>query len=372
MAKNNNLHNAKKTKDDEFYTMYEDIQKEVNHYEKHFEGKTVICNCDDPFESNFCKFFLRNFNYLKLKRLICTSYNSSPFAGTQLSFFDILGDEPMQKGHGYVMDITKVPMKNGRGVSDEDIDNLLKQKKWVKELKGDGDFRSDECIEYLKQADIVVTNPPFSLFRDYVSLLMQYEKKFLIIGNKNSITYKEFFPYLKENEVWLGYNSPAEFITPNGVTKKVSGLTRWFTNLDIEKRQIKMVLWKNYTPEEYPRYDNYDAIEVNKVSHIPCDYYELMGVPITFMDSYNSEQFEIVGMPTASSNEGSLNLGKDYSKHIGYKQDGTKTGRTGSTFGACPVFERNDKKSIYYTNGVQTVQAGSCERIFIRRKGQTK
>ena len=185
MAKNADLHAAGVAKKDEFYTQYEDIQNELNHYENQFRGKTVLCNCDDPFESNFCKFFLRNFNYLGLKRLICTSYNTSSVAWRQMTIWDYLGEPVKAKnGHGYVMDIKSVPMANGRGVSDEDIDELLKSKKrGVKKLEGDGDFRSDECIDYLKQADIIVTNPPFSLFREYVALLMKYEKKFLIIGN---------------------------------------------------------------------------------------------------------------------------------------------------------------------------------------------
>ena len=198
MTKNTSLRSANKAKNDEFYTQYEDIQFELNNYTEHFKDKTVLCNCDDPFESNFCKFFLRNFNYLGLKRLICTSYVSSTIIGTQMTLFDYL-DEPVQKGNGYVMDITEMPMANGRGVSDDDIEKLLKSKKrGVKKLTGDGDFRSNECIEYLKQADIVVTNPPFSLFREYVTLLMKYNKKFLIIGNVNAITYKEIFPLIKD------------------------------------------------------------------------------------------------------------------------------------------------------------------------------
>ena len=173
---NDDLRAANKAKKDEFYTSYDDIQTEMNNYDDLFSGKTVLCNCDDPFESNFCKFFLKNFNYLKLKRLICTSYVSSPIVGTQMTIFDYM-DEPVKRGHGYVMDISEVPMANGRGVSDDDIEKLLKSKKrGVKKLEGDGDFRSDECIEYLKQADIVVTNPPFSLFREYVALLTEYDK----------------------------------------------------------------------------------------------------------------------------------------------------------------------------------------------------
>ena len=314
MAKNENLHKAKDAKKDEFYTQYEDIQNELNHYEQHFKGKTVLCNCDDPFESNFCKFFLRNFNYLGLKRLICTSYSTSPVIGQQLTLFDWM-DEPVVQGTGYVMDIREVPMANGRGVSDADIDALLKSKKrGVKKLKGDGDFRSEECIEYLKQADIVVTNPPFSLFREYVAQLMAYQKNFLIIGNVNAITYKEIFPLIKDNKLWLGasiHSGDRKFYVPDdyplhaagcGVDKngrkyiRVKGV-RWFTNLDYAMRHEELVLYKRYygNEEEYPHYANYDAIEVSKVSDIPCDYYEEIGVPITYLDKHNPDQFEIVG-----------------------------------------------------------------------------
>ena len=313
MAKNENLHKAKDAKKDEFYTQYEDIQNELNHYEEHFKGKTVLCNCDDPFESNFCKFFLRNFNYLGLKRLICTSYGTSPVVGQQLSLFDD-ENEPVVRGHGYVMDITEVPMANGRGVSDGDIDKLLKSKKrGVKRLRGDGDFRSEECIEYLKEADIVVTNPPFSLFREYVAQLMAYSKRFLIIGSKNSITYKEIFPLIKENKLWLGYGfrkDNAYFRIPReqaagyapSVYNPSTGLVHfrnctWFTNLDIQKRHEELILYKRYygNEEEYPHYANYDAINVDKVADIPYDYLEEIGVPITYLDKHNPDQFEIIG-----------------------------------------------------------------------------
>ena len=249
MAKNEGLSKAKDAKKDEFYTTYEDIQLEINHYEDKFRGKTVLCNCDDPFESNFCKFFLRNFNYLGLKRLICTSYSTSPVVGQQLSLFDEM-DEPVVVGCGYVMDISEVPMKNGKGISDADIDSLLKSKKrGVKKLKGDGDFRSEECIEYLKQADIIVTNPPFSLFRDYIAQLIEYQKDFLIIGNINAITYKEIFPLIKDNKVWLGasiHSGDRKFYVPDNYPLNAAGCgidadgrkfirvkgVRWFTNLD--------------------------------------------------------------------------------------------------------------------------------------------
>lgn len=313
MANNANLRSADSAKNDEFYTRYEDIQAELNHYEKHFEGKTVLCNCDDPFESNFCKFFLKNFNYLKLKRLICTSYANSTVVGTQSDFKDANG-EPLQNGHGYVIDIMSVPMANGRGVSDDDIDELLHTPCLIKRLVGDGDFRSDECIEYLKAADIVVTNPPFSLFREYVALLMKHEKKFVILSNMNAITYKEFFPLLKDNKVWAGYGfnlsmiykttykntleSNRKYVKAHGLDPdegyvKVPAIC-WFTNLDIKKRHENLILYKQYSPEDYPRYDNYDAINVDKVSDIPINYDGVMGVPITFLDKYNPEQFEII------------------------------------------------------------------------------
>ena len=313
MAKNENLHKAKDAKKDEFYTQYEDIQNELNHYEQHFKGKTVLCNCDDPFESNFCKFFLRNFNYLGLQRLICTSYSTSPVIGQQLTLFDWM-DEPVVQGNGYVMDIREVPMANGRGVSDADIDALLKSKKrGVKKLKGDGDFRSEECIEYLKQADIVVTNPPFSLFREYVAQLIEFDKKFLIIGSKNAVTYKEIFPLIKDNKLWIGYGfrkDDAYFRVPleraggyaPGVYNPTTGLVHfrnctWYTNLDIQKRHEELTLFKRYygNEDEYPHYANYDAIEVSKVSDIPCDYFEEIGVPITYLDKHNPDQFEIIG-----------------------------------------------------------------------------
>ena len=313
-VKNEGLSKARDAKKDEFYTAYEDIQAEMNHYEDKFQGKTVLCNCDDPFESNFCKFFLRNFNYLGLKRLICTSYSTSPFIGQQLTLFDG-ADEPVVRGHGYVMDVKEVPMANGRGVSDEDIDALLKSKKrGVKKLKGDGDFRSEECIDYLKQADVVVTNPPFSLFREYVAQIMVYQKDFLIIGNVNAITYKDIFPLIKNNKLWLGasiHSGDRKFYVPNDYPLRAAGCgveddgrkyirvkgVRWFTNLDYAMRHEELVLYKRYygNEEEYPKYDNYDAINVDKTADIPCDYFENLGVPLTYLDKYNPSQFEIVG-----------------------------------------------------------------------------
>ncbi len=258
---NANLHKAKTAKNDEFYTQLSDVSKELMHYKEHFKDKVVFCNCDDPSWSAFWKYFHLNFSHLGLKKLISTHYDR---------------EKPTYK-------------MEYEGSNDNDVEVGT-----ITPLEGNGDFRNAECIELLKQADIVVTNPPFSLFREYIAQLMEYEKEFLIIGNKNSITYKEFFPLLKDDKVWIGYESPAEFGTPEGITKKINGLSRWFTNLDIKKRHEKLILWKNYTPEEFPTYDNYDAINVDKVSDIPCDYDGVMGVPITFLDKYNPEQFEIL------------------------------------------------------------------------------
>ena len=268
MAKNNNLHNAKKAKNDEFYTRLEDIEKEMCHYREHFRGKVIYCNCDDPKESNFFKFFSLQFEFLGLKKLISTGYK--------------------ENGHG-VAYIYEGDKNENNLPDDSEIQTY--------ELQGNGDFRSEECIEFLKEADVVVTNPPFSLFREYVSQLVEYGKKFLIIGNKNAITYKEIFPLIKENKLWLGVYSPSEYILPNGEkTKSVSGLCRWFTNLEHDHRNRPLDLTQRYDPRYYPKYDNYDAIECSKVMDIPRDYDGVIGVPITFLDKYCPTQFRIVGL----------------------------------------------------------------------------
>ena len=311
---NNDLRAANKAKKDEFYTSYEDIQTELNYYEKYFEGKTVLCNCDDPFESNFCKFFLRNFNYLKLKRLICTSYSTSPVVGGQMTIWDLM-DEPVAAGNGYVMDISEVPMANGRGVSDDDIYELLHSKRrGVKKLKGDGDFRSAECIKFLDAADIVVTNPPFSLFREYVALLTEHKKDFIIIGNTNSLTYREIFKLFKDNRIRTGYtkfNVGMFFEVPDyyeKYTKIVDGkkyarvsTSCWFTSLPVKKHNDRLICYKTYNADDYPKYENYDAININTYTDIPKDYDGLMGVPVTFLDKYNPEQFELVGLGISNS-----------------------------------------------------------------------
>ena len=304
---NKNLNAAKAAKKDEFYTQYEDIERELQHYWPHFRGKTVLCNCDDPYESNFFKYFASRFNQLGLKKLICTCYNGSSIQGTQLSLFPEMNpEEPKRIAHKLV--ITEVKDMNGDGAVDmTDVEILIRNDKNVLTQLQTGDFRSQECIDLLREADIVVTNPPFSLFREYVAQLVEYDKKFLIIGHQNAYTYKEIFPLIKDNKIWLGYGfkgaaahfvSPYEDIATAGDHRKgmirVSGVN-WFTNLEHNKRHELLDLVCRYSPEEYPHYDNYDAINVDKTSDIPCNYAGIMGVPITFLDKYNPEQFEILG-----------------------------------------------------------------------------
>ncbi|WP_297179970.1 adenine-specific methyltransferase EcoRI family protein [uncultured Porphyromonas sp.] len=285
---NKQLTGAKKAKKDEFYTQLVDIEAELKHYREHFKGKTVLCNCDDPRMSNFFYYFVLNFHDLGLKKLITTCYkNQDP------SLFSESTSEQavylVYKGE----DIGTPPDPTTAGL--------------VCPLQGDGDFRSEECITFLEEADIVVTNPPFSLFREYVALLIKYDKKFIIIGHQNGITYKEVFPLILQNKIWLGYgfrgnagffiNHAYEDYASASSHKegmiRVSGVT-WYTNLDIQKRHEELTLYKKYSPEEYPHYDNYDAINVDKTTDIPCDYDGVMGVPITYLDKHNPDQFEIL------------------------------------------------------------------------------
>lgn len=300
-----NLNTARKQKNDEFYTQLSDIEKELRHYKQHFKGKVVFCNCDDPYESNFFKYFAMHFNSLGLKKLIATCYVGSPIAENEIGLFKdgYIADEPIPKKGKRAIQfrISEIPDMNGDGAIDlRDAELLIKKRHPYRILHGDekylaGDFRSKECIELLKEADIVVTNPPFSIAREYVQILMEYRKEFLIIGDLNWITYKEIFPLLKNNLVWLGYNSVKQFMQANGSLKKF-GNKLWFTNLDIKKRHDLLDLYKEYDEEEYPKYDNYDAINIDKTAEIPCDYDGIMGVPISFLDKYNPDQFEIIGM----------------------------------------------------------------------------
>ena len=315
---NKNLHMARTAKTDEFYTQLVDIEKELKHYKNQFRGKIVYCNCDDPFESNFFKYFAANFKELGLKKLIATSFSGSPITGKQLSLLEMEGIKNEKKKEPLKIEINEVPDTDKDGAIDiDDVRQLLKRdKNTVTPLKDGGDFRSDECIELLKEADIVVTNPPFSLFREYVAQLMKYDKKFLILGDQNATTYKDIFKLIKENKLWLGYDNggtkwfqvPMDYDIPTESRKKIvngikyfsMGRILWFTNLDTTKRHENIVLYKKYMLEEFPKYDNYDAINVDKVSDIPMNYDGVMGVPITFLDKYNPDQFEILGVANSA------------------------------------------------------------------------
>lgn len=298
---NRNLQSAKAAKNDEFYTQLADIENELKNYTAQFRNKIVLLNCDDPFESNFFKYFASSFNSLGLKKLIATSYMPSAVAFTQLSIADIAGAREIllsrEKKTPLKIEINQVPDSNNDGAVDlSDVSWLLQNNKNVSTpLKGNGDFRSTECVELLKEADIICTNPPFSLAREYIAQLFAYNKKFLIIGDDNWVTLKEVFPLIKENKIWRGYKKVKVFVQPDGTTKKF-GNKGWFTNLDVDKRHHPLDLYQRYTPEKYPKYYNYDAIEVGEVKNIPEDYFEPMGVPITFLDKYNPDQFEILGI----------------------------------------------------------------------------
>lgn len=324
---NRKLTAAREAKQDEFYTRYVDIQKEVETYLEFdldtFRGKVVYCNCDDPFESNFFKYFATNFNRLGLKKLVTTSYDGSPIAGAQLTFGEYdEGIGTRQKPKAIAVEIEKVKDANADGANGiEDVKLFLERNPHTRTpLAGGGDFRSPECVELLKQSDIVVTNPPFSLFSAYVAQLLKYRKKFLVIGNTNSITYKEIFPHIKDNKLWLGctnFNVGMFFEVPDGwkqyhhideeTGRKIARVSTscWYTNLDHGRRHQPLSLMtmadnlkfsKNLREKSaYDRYDNYDAIEVGTYKEIPSDYDGVMGVPVTFLDKYNPDQFEIVG-----------------------------------------------------------------------------
>lgn len=369
------MDNAKKNKADEFYTQLNDIEIEMKHYKEHFKNKVIFCNCDDPYESNFFKYFAINFNHLGIKKLIATCYNNSPVAEQQLCLFDVLPlKQKSNKKFPYKIEITEVKDENKDGAIDlSDIQYLLKNKKNVISLlNGDGDFRSKECIELLKQSDIVVTNPPFSLFREYISQLVEYKKDFIIIGNTNALTYKEIFKLIKGNHLRTGYtnfNVGMYFFVPDSCEnyhkiidgKKMVRVSTscWFTSLPVKKHNEKITLYKNYTPEEYPKYDNYDAINIDTYKYIPCDYDGKMGVPITFLDKYNPEQFEIVG-------QGQGNLYReltDYGLKKKFVDDYYKNGGKGAIKENHPVlgyYDKSGKPVIPYM------------RIIIKKKGDNK
>ena len=372
---NNNtlLGGAKIAKKDEFYTQLSDIERELSHYREHFRGKVVLCNCDDPYESNFFKYFCLQFNTLGLKRLICTCYKGSPVAYKQLNLFgEVEDDEEPTKPHdkkAYKVVINEIKDYNGDGAVDlSDVEWLLKNDKNTSSELKTGDFRSPECIELLKASDIVVTNPPFSLFREYVAQLMEYGKKFIIVAKQNNAGYKEIFPYFMQNKMWFGYGfngnvgfftSPYEDKAKSSQHKKdkirVSGVT-WFTNLEIPKTNEPLDLYKKYTPEEYCHYDNYDAIDVKNTADIPCDYDGIMGVPITFFEKYCPKQFEIIGSNCSTEECKKLGvkpLGEEWIKK--YKQYGG-TGHNTANMVRVVYTDKTGKPKVAFS------------RIFIRRR----
>ena len=348
MAKRN-IDKAKEAKKDEFYTQLDDINNELKHYREHFRGKTVLCNCDDPRISNFFTYFAYNFEFLGLKKLITTCYKNQNV--------DLFSQNQSEQAVYLIYEGDK----NGNHTPDANEIGVMP-------LKGDGDFRSKECIELLKEADIIVTNPPFSLFREYVAQLMEYDKEFLIIGNQNALSYKEIFPLIRDNKMWLGasiHSGDRKFWVPEDYELKAAGCgidatgrkfirvkgVRWFTNLDYKERHEDLILYKNYTPDLYPKYENYDAINVNKTEDIPCDYEGIMGVPITFMDKYNPDQFEIIGLGIANLG---LSIGVQPYKleHKKYRKEIQKRGAVDG--------------DLYMMNGDEVVVPYA--RILIRRK----
>jgi hypothetical protein len=347
MKKNSNLSNAKKAKQDEFYTRIEDIEKEVIHYKDQLKGKTIFCNCDDPEFSNFWKYFYLNFEHFGLKKLISTHFETNTTS-------------------------YKLEYRGGNNI------------KFIRktELQQNGDFRSPESIEILKETDIVITNPPFSLFRQYIAQLIQYDKKFLVVGNNNAITYKEIFPLIKDNKLWLGYssNKTMEFQLPNHYEKwnrvdengnkygKVPAIS-WFTNLPTTKRQEELILTETYDPSKYPKYDNYDAINVDKVKDIPVNYYKTVGVPITYLDKHNPSQFEILGMtktPICFNNHKDALRIKTY-KNVMQKSKGKEISGNKVNDGATILIDNIPDKTYYTSDNINGYLIVPYARILIRR-----
>lgn len=350
---NINLHKASKAKKDEFYTQLADIERELKHYKEQLRGKVIFCNCDDPKESNFVRYFSMNFEHLGLKKLIATHYKDANLFTQELPYkLEYSGD------------------KNGNRMPDPS--------EFMTKMISDGDFRSPECIELLKQSDIIVTNPPFSLFREYLAQLTEYKKKFLIIGNTNAITYKEIFKLIKDNKLRTGYtnfNVGMFFVVPddweqfhhideNG--KKIARVSTscWFTNLDVEKHKQDIILYKKYSSDEYSKYDNYDAIEVPKVSEIPMDYDGVMGVPITFLDKYNPDQFEIIGLGNSREN---FTPNKYYENSYKIMRDGAR--KNGNAINCVLAIESQTKpEEIYYISDNSKYLIAPYARVLIKNR----
>lgn len=374
------LNQARRNKADEFYTQLPDIEAELRHYTEHFRDKVVLCNCDDPYESNFFKYFALNFNRLGLKKLITTSYAGSSVTGTQLHLLDQAPEPDERKP--YKVEITQVEDYNRDGAVDlADVEYLLKNgNNTLTLLEGDGDFRSAECLALLRQADIVVTNPPFSLFREYVAQLVEHDKKFVIIGSMNAVTYKEIFPLIKDNKMWLGQGfrgGNAYFYCPTadqrdwaqGVYNPEEKLVKfrnvgWFTNLDIAKRHQPLTLYAQYHPEKYPTYANYDAIEVSKVADIPYNYDGPMGVPITFLDKHSPEQFEITGITKTWFGGASL----VFPMQIQVNKDGSTSTVSKLNDGPALEISKPPTNAIYYKVD-EKLYRQAYARILVKRVG---
>ncbi len=363
------LHSAKKSKNDEFYTQLSDIEKELNNYKHKFKDKVVLCNCDDPRVSNFFHYFSYNFEKLGLKKLISTCYKNQEI--------DLFSRNDSERAIYLVYE----GGKNKNSVPDPEEIGII-------QFKGDGDFRSEESIELLKQADIVVTNPPFSLFREYVAQLIEYKKQFLIIGNLNGMKYGEIYPYFQKNKIWFGAtmfsggaayfvgspelydpekmsNPKNAYIEDGKLYWRVNGV-RWFTNLDHNKRHEELVLYATYNPADYPSYDNYEAIEVSKVVNIPMDYKGVMGVPISFIDKYNPDQFEIIGLSMKSGF--GLQSNKVYDSYKEIRQDGTFTRSSGRKTNGNPMLLGKPKKGNYYIDDQGNCAYSLYDRLFIVNK----
>ncbi len=374
---NKSFNAAKVAKKDEFYTQLTDIERELQHYWPHFRDKVVLCNCDDPYESNFFKYFALRFNQLGLKKLICTCYNGSRVKGNELALQFEGFDEP--KKPAYKVEITEVHDMNGDGAVDlSDVRYLLQNDKNVRSVLRTGDFRDPECIELLKQADIVVTNPPFSLIREYIAQLMKYEKKFLILARTSMIHAYDIFPYFINNKMWIGYGynlslvykSPYEnteeanrrYVRSKGYNPdeyiKVPAIG-WFTNLDHNKRHEDFDMICKYAPEDYPKYETFDAIDVDEVARIPCNYAGIMGVPDTFIQYYNPEQFEIIGAETA-----------EYAEKLGIRPIGKKWMDDYRAAGGTGHYTANMKSLVIYNKSGKPKKVFS--RILIRNKHPQK
>ena len=382
---NKTLTQAKNAKYDEFYTQWSDIEREIQAYVEFdpdiFRGKTILCPCDNPYESRFFRYFALKFRALKLKKLIATCYVGSPFANTELSLFASESEKNKMTRNPHKIEITEIPDLDDDGAVDlADVELLLaNNRNHLTQLKGDGDFRSEEVKKLRDEADVIITNPPFSLFREFLAWIVEADKEFLIIGNMNAITYKEVFPLIKENKIWLGVHSGArEYLKPDKTMQKM-GNTNWFTNLEHGRRHQPMPLMsmkdnlKHSKHKEirgkttYERYDNYDAIEVPFTDAIPSDYDGVMGVPISFLDKYCPEQFEILGATQRGCHDEVPDT-KKYDDYWEVKPDGTPTGSSGNKTNENANLVGNDGKKNYFINKERRIIQSAYQRIFIKRK----